>query len=152
MKRLTIINEFKTADNVYLSSFYPIKIEYDNLTYRSAESAYWAQKCTDFHDRVGFMKLTGIEARRLGRTIHREDWNEQTALYTMYLVNKTKFDQHPNLKEKLLSTGDLPLVNGNLYGDAYWGFDVYRQTGKNMLGKILMRIRKEYSNLKENNK
>ena len=56
-------------------------------------------------------------------------------------VVRAKFDQHPDLAQKLLATGDEELVEGNDWGDIYWG--VYKGHGKNMLGKILMRVRAE---------
>ena len=56
-------------------------------------------------------------------------------------VVRAKFDQHPDLAQKLLATGDEELVEGNDWGDIYWG--VYKGRGNNMLGKILMRVRAE---------
>ena len=52
-----------------------------------------------------------------------------------------KFAHHPELKEKLLATGDAYLEEGNTWGDRIWG--VYQGQGENRLGKILMKIRKE---------
>ena len=59
----------------------------------------------------------------------------------MLNVVRAKFDQHPDLAQKLLETGDEELVEGNTWGDRYWG--VCGGKGKNMLGKILMRVREE---------
>jgi N-glycosidase YbiA len=45
------------------------------------------------------------------------------------------------LYEKLLATGDALLVEGNSWGDRYWG--QVQGTGENHLGKLLMQVRKE---------
>jgi len=47
----------------------------------------------------------------------------------------------PVLREALLDTGNAKLVEGNYWGDVEWG--VCRGKGKNKLGKILMKVRKE---------
>jgi len=57
----------------------------------------------------------------------------------MYEVCLAKFKQHADLREKLLSTGSVQLIEGNDWNDREWG--VCNGTGKNKLGKILMRIR-----------
>ena len=51
-----------------------------------------------------------------------------------------KFSEDPELRAKLLATGDAELVEGNAWGDTFWGVD---QSGKgeNHLGKILMETR-----------
>lgn len=59
----------------------------------------------------------------------------------MYLVVKSKFEQNSDLKDKLIATGDEYLEEGNTWNDTYWG--VCRGKGKNILGKILMRVREE---------
>ena len=58
----------------------------------------------------------------------------------MERILRVKFSS-PDLKEKLLSTGDRYLVEGNSWGDVYWG--VCGGKGINMLGKLLMQIREE---------
>lgn len=54
---------------------------------------------------------------------------------------RQKFTTHEALKELLLGTGSEELVE-KTSGDYYWGCGT-NGTGKNMLGKILMEIRKE---------
>jgi predicted NAD-dependent protein-ADP-ribosyltransferase YbiA (DUF1768 family) len=51
--------------------------------------------------------------------------------------------QNPELREKLLCTGKLELIEGNYWGDTYWG--VCRGVGENRLGKLLMLVREEAS-------
>ena len=47
----------------------------------------------------------------------------------------------PELREKLLATGNEELIEGNWWGDTYWG--VCKGKGENNLGKSLMKIRTE---------
>jgi hypothetical protein len=54
---------------------------------------------------------------------------------------RAKFTQHWDLKQKLLETGDEELIEGNTWGDTFWG--VFNGTGKNILGQILMEVRNE---------
>ena len=90
---------------------------------------------------VVLTKLNPSEAKRLGRRMRlRSDW-EQVKYDVMLDVVRAKFNQHPDLAQKLLATGDEELVEGNDWGDTYWG--VCNGRGKNMLGKILMRVRAE---------
>ena len=82
-----------------------------------------------------------LTAKKKGKTIPlREGWDgirEQV----MYEVCKAKFLQNQDILEKLLQTGDEELVEGNHWGDTFWG--ACKGEGENKLGKILMRIRKE---------
>ena len=45
----------------------------------------------------------------------------------------------PELRDALLATGDAELVEGNTWGDVYWG--VCGGRGRNQLGRTLMRVR-----------
>ncbi len=47
----------------------------------------------------------------------------------------------PTLRERLLATGDQTLIEGNTWGDTYWG--VCRGVGLNNLGTLLMQVREE---------
>ncbi len=46
-----------------------------------------------------------------------------------------------DLAQRLLATGDAELVEGNNWGDRFWG--ICRGEGRNELGKILMKVRDE---------
>lgn len=49
------------------------------------------------------------------------------------------------LREQLLATGDQELIEGNTWGDTFWG--VCNGEGQNVLGKMLMNIREELRNV-----
>ena len=54
---------------------------------------------------------------------------------------RQKFYYDRELYESLLATGDAPLIEGNDWGDTFWG-QVNGQ-GSNMLGVMLMLVREE---------
>ena len=134
--------EFRGAYD-YLSNFYPSSIEFDGITYCSAEAAFQAQKCADRKIREQFAGLTAVKARHRGRQVDmRSDW-DQIKLGIMEQIVRAKFTQHPELAGRLLSTGDLLLVEGNAWHDTFWGVDLVTGEGENHLGLILMRVRAE---------
>ena len=71
----------------------------------------------------------------------RSDW-ATFKLGHMRTVLRAKFDQHADLKLRLLETGDRPLIEESRM-DAYWGVGG-KGTGKNMLGVMLSDLRSEY--------
>ena len=82
------------------------------------------------------------QAKRAGRkAVLRHDW-EDVKMNVMRKALRKKFSD-PELKAKLLATGDQILEEGNTWHDKYWGVDSVTREGKNMLGKILMEIRDE---------
>jgi hypothetical protein len=58
---------------------------------------------------------------------------------------RAKFDQHPNLKQLLMSTGNAILMENSPYDD-YWGIGPHGD-GSNWLGHLLMELREEYKNI-----
>lgn len=113
-----------------------------SITYRNAEAAFQAEKTTDPKIRKQFANLSGPEAKALGRKIKlRPDWG-QVRWKIMREIVLTKFQQNETLRNKLLATGDADLVEGNTWGDKYWGVDKSTGEGKNNLGRILMEVRK----------
>jgi ribA/ribD-fused uncharacterized protein len=84
---------------------------------------------------------TPKEAAKIGRDRTnplRENW-EDIKYKIMMTAVYTKFQQHPKLKQVLLSTGRAKLIE-HTYKDNYWG-DGGDGTGTNHLGYILMAVR-----------
>lgn len=129
----------------FLSNFHFVEngIVFDGLTYHTAEAAFQAQKTLNFEEREKIAKcISPSFAKRMGRSVHlRSDW-EEIKDTVMESVIRAKFSD-PTLRQKLLDTGDKDLIEGNTWGDSYWGYDVLKKTGQNKLGKILKKIRKE---------
>lgn len=128
----------------FLSNFYHAPILYQNHRYANNEAAFQAQKTIFVREQQQFYfaYLTNpAEAKRLGSKVTlRPDWNQVKMRY-MYEICFAKFSQHPDLMQALLETGNAPLVEGNTWGDRYWGcVDGF---GENHLGIILMDIREK---------
>lgn len=92
-------------------------------------------------------ETTPGQAKRLGRKVKlRDDW-EQIKDDVMLQNLRSKFSLDTTLRDKLLATGDEELIEGNTWGDTYWGAVLNEETGewegKNMLGKLLMQVREE---------
>jgi len=133
----------------FLSNFYPRQIEYKKLIWPTSEHIYQACKAKTEED---FMRIreavTPGQARKLGRKIAiRPDWFN-IRLEVMVGVVTLKFDQHIDLKQKLLNTEEAILIEGNFWHDNFWGDCYCRKCinikGLNYLGRILMGLKKSY--------
>jgi ribA/ribD-fused uncharacterized protein len=133
---MKIINSF-SGEHAWLSNFWMAPITIDGWTFPSTEHVYQAAKSLDRDDWRAIQQLaTPGQAKRFGKTVDlRPDWI-LIRLDVMTQIIKAKFDQHPDLKEKLLATQGIELVEGNNWNDTFWG--VCRGVGENHLGKILM--------------
>jgi ribA/ribD-fused uncharacterized protein len=126
----------------FLSNFWAAPTTVIGIEYMSSEAAYQACKTTDLEVRQQFTKLAPNEAKKLGQQIQlRLDWTLVTKIECMELVLRAKFGRNPFLLDKLVATGNAQLIEGNTWGDTFWG--VCRGRGTNYLGKLLMEIRKE---------
>jgi ribA/ribD-fused uncharacterized protein len=159
---MKMIDQFRGEYN-FLSNFSPhsvclagdsfivgLKSKAPYIDYPTAEHAFQAHKTTDIAWRQTCAKLkTPDDAKRFGRRgiILREDW-EEIKLEVMYAVVLAKFEQHGGIRKLLLDTGDIELIEGNTWGDNYWGC-IKRNSqwiGANHLGHILMQVREELRN------
>lgn len=143
-----MVNGFRN-EYYFLSNFSSSKIEYEGYTYDNAEAAFHAQK----NDSATYKHLMQFQppnlAKREGRKVQlREDW-EEVKDNIMYEIVKAKFSQNQHLKKKLLATGEQYLQESNDWHDNYWGVCTCNRSkcrdtiGKNRLGDILMRVRRE---------
>lgn len=122
---------------------YPIRVK--GRLWPTSEHYYQAQKFRLARDQKDILtaKTPHIAARR-GRDRKRKlrrDW-ESIKESVMFTAVWSKFEQHPELRELLLSTEDAQLVE-HTENDAYWG-DGGDGKGKNRLGCILMQIRTRF--------
>ncbi len=125
------------------SNFAPFKINMHGKVWPTVEHYFQAQKFDDNFVQKEILKASSpMVAARLGRSKEkiRSDW-EQIKNDVMYEAILAKFKQHLELKDLLLSTSKAKLVE-HTNRDSYWG-DGGDGTGLNMLGKILMEVRKE---------
>ena len=139
------------GDNFFLSNFSPSEIMFDygdeKLVFKNGEAAFQAAKVRsmvseDPEEKLAYVKSLEAasspnDAKRLGRRvkIDLEHW-ETIKVKCMREVVFQKFQQNPELRVRLMETGHAMLVEGNTWGDKFWG----RCEGKgfNILGAILM--------------
>ena len=123
----------------FLSNFYRKPIVVGNVTYLTAEHYFQSCKCQSRADFLWVIEApTPAEAKRRGRQVVMcDDW-EQRKEDVMRQVLKHKFADE-DLRRRLLDTGRARLIEGNSWGDMYWG--VCRGKGKNRLGVLLMELR-----------
>lgn len=125
----------------FLSNFYYSPIKIDGLLFKSVEAAFQAAKTTDLALRKSMESLNPGQAKKLGRRLKlREDWQDVKEQVMLDLL-RIKFAPGSELSSCLLGTGDQLLVEGNSWGDRYWG--VCRGQGANRLGQLLMQVRSE---------
>ena len=139
----TQINEFR-GDYAFLSNFYPAPVSYMGQTYANNEAAFQAQKTLSAREQRKFciFRMNKLSvSKKLGRDLTLlPDW-EKVKVRLMYEICMCKFMQNSELRDKLLATGDCILIEGNLWGDHYWG--MVDGFGENHLGLILMDIREK---------
>ena len=124
----------------FLSNFYPCEFVYKGIKYLNSEAAFQAQKCLSESEKKQFSTLSANQAKSLGRKVKlRKDWEEVKDDIMLDIV-LTKFSTNFYLKNKLLATKNEELIEGNFWGDRYWG--QVNGVGQNKLGKILMEVRR----------
>lgn len=154
-----MINSF-TGDYRFLSNFYVIPppngwpgaygIVYEGIRYPTTEHAYQAAKTLDVDLRQAIANLRSPrKAKEYGQLLPlRPDWSTETRIRLMAEVLKLKFaDWGPPIHDcteeahALIATYPHELIEGNTWGDTFWG--VCNGRGENWLGKLLMQRREE---------
>ena len=149
MSERRVVCEFK-GKYEFLSNFYIVKnpIYYDGHYFQTTEHAYQAYKTLDLKQLEAIKNCSSPgEAKRLAsnskKTKLRSDW-EKIKLPLMYDLLVDKFRGNPALSKMLYSLYGYHLEEGNWWHDNFWG-NCYCEkckdiTGKNVLGKMLMRL------------
>ena len=132
------IDQFR-GEHAFLSNFHRHPLHWDGRTWPTAEAAFQAAKTHDARERERIRTAPSpAQAKRLGRRVDlRPDW-ERVKDDVMHAILQAKFAA-PQLRAALVATGDAELIEGNHWGDVYWGRVDGR--GRNQLGRTLMRIR-----------
>jgi ribA/ribD-fused uncharacterized protein len=136
------ITQFK-EEHDFLSNFYPATIIFKGSTYATSEHLYQAAKAQSSEDAEKVRSaITPGKAKRVGRRISMRDDFDDIKINVMRAILDLKFTQHPDLKLKLIQTGNCELIEGNYWHDTFWG--VCNRKGENHLGKLLMALRKKF--------
>lgn len=137
-----MISKFRD-EYFFLSNFYSCTVPLGGRVYRNAEAAFQAGKCINDQDKDVFCSVDASYAKTFGRRVTlRPDW-EEVKLAVMREVLIAKFMTNPTLAAWLLETGDEELVEGNTWGDTFWGANAQTGQGANHLGHLLMEVRHE---------
>lgn len=147
---------FWQGDDIY-SNFYPTKFKLYDKEFSSSEQCFMYSKAIQFGDyqtAEEILKITEpMECKNLGRKVKNYDENTWKNLREekMYNACFAKFSQNMDLKKKILDTNDKILVEASPY-DKIWGvglkeddpkiLDPNNWKGLNLLGKVLMNVRK----------
>jgi len=144
-----IISSFRD-EYAFLSNFYVEPFECGGKVVMTAEHAFQAQKARgqkSVQDLI-LRASTPSHAKRLGRRVRLEDdWNDRR-IGVMRGILRFKFAPGTALAERLKATYPQHLVEGNTWGDTFWGC-VHPTDGSNLwvgannLGILLMEIRDE---------
>jgi len=145
-------------ENGYLSNWYLCEFTYGIYKYSSTEQFMMAQKALLFRDFEVFEKMLKTNSpktlKRLGKQVKNYDdtiWGEVRQAM-MHRGIRAKFQQNPDLLQKLIETDELILAECSPY-DKLWGIglavddarvqETAKWKGKNLLGSILMDVRSE---------
>jgi len=144
--------------NGWFSQWYDAPFVIEGITYRSCEQYMMAKKALLFDDIKIYYAIMAEASpkncKKLGREIHNFDSAKWDACKEeiVYNANYAKFSQHPELKQKILTTGNATLVEASPY-DTIWGIGMKASEpgandpscwkGQNLLGCILAKVRSE---------
>lgn len=141
------------GEHSFLSNFTYVGVHLDGVRYPSVEHAYQAAKTNIPSERYPFSSaamtedkragrdiMTSGRAKRAGRKVTLDPNFDHTKADVMRALLQQKF-ANPKFGAKLDATGDAELIEGNRWGDTYWG--VCNGVGQNVLGRLLMDIRAE---------
>ena len=135
------------------SNFYPCSFNYDGIEYQNVEQFYQHKKA--LHSNRGLLAaqilLTEdpVDVKHLGATVDGSTWNDSTALATMTIGLRCKFQQNAVLSKLLMDTSGKELIECNVH-DNFWGNGLHfrdkkalKGKGKNHLEQCLMKVREE---------
>lgn len=147
-----------TNEYGFLSLDWPVLLEIAGTQYRSAKHALFGELAKTFNDTAMFdrirkskdpLKLTYTYTDSPG--IVEDSWNNKRAELVQKILRE-KFRQHPELAERLVTTGDavlaVDIMDDTLFGIGLDMDDPRAQkprkwTGQNLIGKVLEKIRAE---------
>ncbi len=142
----------------FLSNFYPSEFKVDGKKYNCSEQYFMKKKQELFDPKniglaINILNETNPkDIKKYGRQVKffkQEIWDEHK-FKAMKDGVLAKFSQNPELKTKLLATGEKTLVEASPY-DMIWGIGFRKEDalknkdrwGQNLLGQVLMQVRNE---------
>lgn len=118
-------------------------IQHKGVAYPTVEHFYQAMKFTNQDIRIDIANhdIRGLKwfVRKHEHDI-RPDFHD-IKLGVMEIALRWKFCCNQHYRTMLINTKDAMLIEGNNWGDVFWGVDSKTGEGFNHLGKLLMKIR-----------
>jgi ribA/ribD-fused uncharacterized protein len=158
-KGMLFIEDAQTNENGFMAMDWPVQIRLQTMVYHCAKQALAAEQAKTYGDDEGFRRIMDAETpaevsygKEDAKQATEEDW-EMTTRKKMYDIQEAKFRQYPELQSRLLSTGEAILAaylpRDNLLGIGISTDDVRSKNpihwrGKNLLGTVLMELRKQF--------
>ncbi len=124
----------------WLSNWWRATVWFEGWQFDCVETAYMGQKTLDPIIRSKIQRMSAQEAKKFSnKIVLRPGWDEMKYDVMLECVFQ-KFLKNPELRKKLIETGDKYLEETNYWKCVFWGVDV-KLGGQNNLGKILMKVR-----------
>lgn len=136
-----MIKFWRTTDEYgCFSNFSRHPIEADGKWYSTTEHYYQSKKATTPEDAEKVrMASTAKFSKQIAQKIPlRADW-ENVKQQVMFETLMMKVEQYPEIKDKLLATGDAQIIEDSPF-DYIWGCGA-DGSGQNLLGKLWMQVR-----------
>lgn len=135
----------KTFMSNYEQLQFPIIDVENRLEFWNSEGYYMSLRTNKFDEKykIAEASLKGGQASRNARKLYNLEQNEEKRSEYMYKAVRAKFAANTYLIDKLVATGDVEIIEKNSWKDTLFGVDDKNLVGKNVLGKVLMRIREE---------
>ena len=142
LSNYNISNPFTYKDRKYISlehAFNAQKNEDDDF-----KDLFTQGKETYIGDLPNLAKKTGNKTnmKKMKKSFIKE-WDKKQ-LEIMEDILRVYYDSNPDLKQKLINTGSNILIYKGVGVDSFWGVDK-NDKGENNHGKILMKLREEFS-------
>jgi len=148
----------------FMSQWYYSDFTDNGIKFNTCEKYMMYQKAKLFNDNESIKTILKVHApfkiKKLGRKVRgfvQEDWDNAKE-EIIYKANLLKFSQNEKLKTQLIDTKDDILAEASPY-DKIYGIGMYpndvlvqfpsKWKGQNLLGKALMRVRKELREIEE---
>jgi ribA/ribD-fused uncharacterized protein len=147
------------GDYRHFSNMSEHKITIDDVEFKTVEHYFQAMKAREFEDTELYQKILKTKTPKAAKAIGQKIANFKPEVWdkrkddVMEKGVRTKFVQHPTLRKQLVETGDRMIGEANPR-DTYWGIGTSmnlekakipsKWRGKNMMGKLLMKLREEF--------
>lgn len=127
------------------SNFYQLEhpiVDVFGNEFRDSEGYYMAARTDD----LLVKKTIALHSKQFGfsrkaRVLYKLEQDKTKRIDYMREAITLKFDNNPQLSDKLLFTDPLQLIEYTYRKDDFFGIDQYTMKGQNVLGKLLMEYR-----------